>query len=272
MSDFTECVYSLFLTPTSVSITNLGVSGADSFCSSQATSLGYSGLSPKALLTDETACSNAPCRRASVTAITGDGQIDWPLLPNSTYYTLDLSTFITTTDSHGLLNYPFVNKVTTTCRNFPSGMHADFTSSTASCSNFQNASSSLSLKVGWSCDTTSGFFSGGSMLCSTGSGNFYIMCATTVNVSLPTAKPTPQRIRRPTNESTGQPTSLPSMQSSNMPSSVPSNQPTSPTSQPCSESTQPSSQLSSQPSRESSCQPSREPSYEPAEERLTYDL
>ena len=64
-----------------------------------------------------TGCNGSPCRRASVTSSTGDGQIDWPLQPNSYYYSLDLNTLITTTDSAGLLNFPLTNAVTSTCVN-----------------------------------------------------------------------------------------------------------------------------------------------------------
>lgn len=92
----------VFVTAINYAVTSLGsVSGADAICMSD--SLRPSGPSTyKALLVDETGCAGLPCRRASVTADIGDGQIDWVLKPNTIYYRADGSGDIMATNANGL--------------------------------------------------------------------------------------------------------------------------------------------------------------------------
>jgi hypothetical protein len=70
----------LFLTKAIYSFTG-GVAGADAACTEA-----NGGQAAKAIIADESGCSGgAPCRRATVTPLQGDGQVEWPLRPNAVY-------------------------------------------------------------------------------------------------------------------------------------------------------------------------------------------
>jgi hypothetical protein len=70
----------LFLTKAIYSFTG-GVAGADAACTKA-----NGGQAAKAIIADESGCSGgAPCRRATVPPLEGDGQVDWPLRPNAVY-------------------------------------------------------------------------------------------------------------------------------------------------------------------------------------------
>ena len=74
----------IFMTSEKHSMNLGGISGADAICTSEAKQ------PAKALLVDESGCGGLPCRRASLGVWPpGAGRIDWPLLPETSYYNLD---------------------------------------------------------------------------------------------------------------------------------------------------------------------------------------
>jgi len=90
-----------------------GIQSADDYCTSEAEALVGPGTVAKAMMVDapETGCGGNPCRQASLAANTGNGQIDWPLLPSITLYNLD-GDVAGTTDSNGLINFPMAEDST----------------------------------------------------------------------------------------------------------------------------------------------------------------
>ena len=153
----------LFVTPSMVSTNMGGIAGADALCSAAA------GAPAKALLVDEAGCGGAPCRRASVTPWTGDGQVDWPLRPDGMYYSHDNTTAIGFTDHHGLLAFPLFKPVREACQNMASGMNADFTTrANATCASWSvgtGAPTGVEQGVGWTCALDAGLFDGGTVAC-----------------------------------------------------------------------------------------------------------
>lgn len=74
-----------------------GVQGADALCMSD---FNYPGSGRyKAMVVD------GVNRVASLSANAGDGQVDWVLKPNTSYYRADGSTLVMTTDQNALLNF-----------------------------------------------------------------------------------------------------------------------------------------------------------------------
>ncbi|MBM9590961.1 DUF1554 domain-containing protein [Leptospira sp. 201903075] len=91
-----------YITATTYAIPTIGsIAGADTICNND-TGKPIGGSTYKALLVDETGCAGIPCRRASITANIGDGQIDWVLKPNTNYVRSDGVTPIMTTNVNGL--------------------------------------------------------------------------------------------------------------------------------------------------------------------------
>ena len=136
-----------------------GIAGADTICTKEA-----GGPPAKALLVDESGCSGQPCRRATVSPNIGDGQIDWPLMPNTTYYNADFSAVVATTGSNGLLPSTLLAPVTSTeCLNQASGIDNDWTTRVGTtCGNWQQSTGEMG--VGWFCSlSTRNFLNGGSM-------------------------------------------------------------------------------------------------------------
>ncbi|TGK87680.1 DUF1554 domain-containing protein [Leptospira noumeaensis] len=129
-----------FITGATYSIPTIGsVAGADSICNSDG-GKPSGGSTYKALLVDESGCSSLPCRRASITANVGDGQIDWVLKPNTNYVRADGVTPIMTTNANGLFIFgTLTNSWTTAAVTGISGMAGTWnTFSNSSCSNYSN--------------------------------------------------------------------------------------------------------------------------------------
>lgn len=92
-----------YVTAVTYSIPSIGsIAGADTICNNDS-GKPVGGSFYKALLVDETGCiGSTPCRRASITANIGDGQIDWVFKPNTNYVRSDGVTPIMTTNVNGL--------------------------------------------------------------------------------------------------------------------------------------------------------------------------
>ena len=157
----------IFLTSKTYSMDALnGISGADVICTTEA-----GGSPSKALLVDESGCSGQPCRRASVTPNVGDGQVDWPLMPSTTYYNIDFSAIIAKTSSNSLLPSS-LNSVplSSSCVNQATGIDKDWTTRSAlTCGNWRVSGGSGRQGVGWICRnnlSTGEMLNGGSMACS----------------------------------------------------------------------------------------------------------
>jgi hypothetical protein len=145
-----------------------GIAGADAICSAEA------GSPAKALLTDESGCAGAPCRRAS------SPQIDWPLQPLTTYYTADYSSVLAATDSSGLLPPELSSAVIVSgCLNEATGMTTDWTTLAGyTCKDWTTDDSLHYGAVGWLCPQavyTLDLLSGGIMPCSR---PLHFLCAT----------------------------------------------------------------------------------------------
>jgi len=96
-----------------------GVSGADSKCMADSN---YPGSGTyKALIVDGTN------RIASASANAGDGQVDWVLQPNTTYYRSDGSTIILTTDSNGIFVFGTLDNSFGSGGRLWMGLNADWT-------------------------------------------------------------------------------------------------------------------------------------------------
>jgi len=109
-----------------------GISGADAVCNSDADKPSGGGTY-KAFMVD------GVNRIASVTANAGDGQVDWVLHANTTYYRADGTTVIGSTGSTSLFNFPLsiaANPFNIVSTGYFTGMNAanDWTSSADNCS------------------------------------------------------------------------------------------------------------------------------------------
>lgn len=102
-----------------------GVAAADGICASDAASLGYAGTF-KAFLNSVQGSS----RIASLTADTGDGQVDWVLAANTNYYRADGTTLIGTTTSGAIFDTlsGLTNSITGSGDNYWTGFLSDWTS------------------------------------------------------------------------------------------------------------------------------------------------
>ena len=172
----------LFLTSKAYSPSAInGIAGADAICTMEA-----GGAAAKALLVDETGCNGRPCRRATISPNTGDGQIDWPLMPNTAYYNADFSAVVATTGANGLLPSTLLVAITAPgCLNQASGLNKDWTTrSGLTCGGWQQPSGQQA--VGWICSndlSTTDLLNGGYVQCSSASR---LLCVTT-----PTTPPFP---------------------------------------------------------------------------------
>lgn len=145
-----------------------GISGADVICTTEA-----GGSPSKALLVDESGCSGQPCRRASVTPNVGDGQVDWPLMPSTSYCNMDSSAVVSVTGINRLFSKAFNTSAISpsSCLNQASGMDKDWTTRAGmSCGNWiVSAGESMRLGVGWICSNdpySNDMLNGGSITCS----------------------------------------------------------------------------------------------------------
>lgn len=163
-----------FVTSITYFITSIGsVAGADSICNNDSGKpLGSSIY--KALLVDESGCSSIPCRRASVTANVGDGQIDWVLKPNTNYVRADGVTPIMTTNANGLFIFgTLTNSWTSSVTTGISGMSGNWTTfSTLTCVNYSNGSSGQVTSTQYQ-QTGASSLSNSGLNCT---GSFYLLC------------------------------------------------------------------------------------------------
>ncbi len=163
----------IFVTGSSYSIPSMGsVAGADSICMNDSAKPSASTIF-KALLADETGCSGNPCRRASIAANAGDGQIDWVFKPNTSYYRSDGTTLILTTNSNSIFVFGnFTNPITTTAFTTLTGMSGNwFTFANSNCTNYSSTGGSVTTSQ--SNLTSSAAISGAGLGCA---GSFYIFC------------------------------------------------------------------------------------------------
>ena len=151
-----------------------GIAGADAICTTEA-----GGYSAKALLVDETGCNGQPCRRATITPYIGDGQIDWPLIPNTAYYNANLSLVVATTRPNGLFPSTLLAAITApNCLNQASGLDNDWTTRVGmTCGNWRQSTGEIG--VGHICSdtfSTKNFINGGSW--SQCSVTIHLICVT----------------------------------------------------------------------------------------------
>lgn len=112
----------IFITTSTTNGNIGGISGADTKCSNDA-SKPSGGGTYKAFLVDGTN------RKASNTANAGDGQVDWVLQANTTYYRADGTTVIGTTNSVKLFTFPLTSSISTGLIQYFTGLNTDWTTS-----------------------------------------------------------------------------------------------------------------------------------------------
>ena len=164
----------IYVTSLNNSISTVGsVAGADTICMNDSAKPTQSTVY-KALLGDLTGCSGIPCRRASITANAGDGQIDWVFKPNTSYYRSDGTTLIMTTNSNAIFVFGNFTNSITAATFFPiTGMVGNWTTpSNSNCVNYSFTASG-SVLTSTSNLTTTGAISGASMGCG---GSFTLYC------------------------------------------------------------------------------------------------
>ncbi|HAK60825.1 MAG TPA: hypothetical protein DCO77_10650 [Nitrospiraceae bacterium] len=133
------------------------IDGADAFCSN--TDFGNPGTGMyKAMVVD------GVNRIASVTADAGDGQVDWVLKPDTSYFRLDGVTLIGTTNAQGLLNFPLTNSVSTG-GTFWSGLSDDWTTNANTCTGWMDGTAGVQGATGSGSATTISFLQGGIQNC-----------------------------------------------------------------------------------------------------------
>jgi hypothetical protein len=138
------------LNPTDLSITNIdvgekrtflsssalngsmgGITGADTICNSDGAKPSILPNVYKAMLVDGVS------RKASTTANAGDGQIDWILLPNTSYFRTDGTTQIMTTNANSIFVFgSLTNSFLTTMTSYWTGLNADWTTFGSHCTNW----------------------------------------------------------------------------------------------------------------------------------------
>eukprot|EP00299_Pterocystis_sp_00344_P016398 c8229_g1_i1.p1 GENE.c8229_g1_i1~~c8229_g1_i1.p1 ORF type:complete len:858 (+),score=201.21 c8229_g1_i1:35-2608(+) len=131
-----------------------GIAGADAVCRM------FAGHRFKAMLTDEDGCNGAPCRRATVTPNTGDGQIDWVLKPKAAYFHLDNTTLVGTTGANSLFEWPLLTNIGGAF-NQMTGMHGDWTTwVNGTCSSYRCADGTCQQAIGWAAGLTAQLLQG----------------------------------------------------------------------------------------------------------------
>lgn len=138
--------------------------GADASCYAKSKIAGS-----KALIVDVNGCKGKPCRRASIGANKGDGQIDWPLLSSSTYtYLEDRTKIFSTTNEKGL--FTFSGRVSDYsrllgCSNIVTGLSSNWVTRTQeTCQNW-NFGFQTKMGIGSTCANGSAFISGNTASC-----------------------------------------------------------------------------------------------------------
>jgi len=120
-----------------------GITGADVLCNTDAAKPAGGGIY-KAFIVDGTN------RIASVTANAGDGQVDWVLKPNTTYYQDDGTTVIGTTDANGLFIFPLspvTNVFNIISTAYYTGMNTDWTTHANTCSGWTSSAGTGALSA-----------------------------------------------------------------------------------------------------------------------------
>ncbi|MCB1323987.1 MAG: DUF1554 domain-containing protein [Spirochaetales bacterium] len=118
----------MFVSTTTTTGFMSGIANGDGICQTDANTNGLSGTY-KAMIANGV----GTLRRASLSANTGDGQLDWVLRANTVYYRSDGSTIISTTGSNALLSVPLQNSISSGAGQYWSGMNADWTTGVDSC-------------------------------------------------------------------------------------------------------------------------------------------
>jgi len=174
----------IFMTSDAHSMSLGGIAGADEVCTEEA------GQPAKALLVDDSGCDGRPCRRASDgTWPPVQGRVDWPLLPNTTYFNKDWSVEVGKTNCHALLSTLW-EPVTGECTNQATGLDSDWsTRKGQTCQSFTSNSAADSLGVGWACSNTmKEVLSGGQVSCDAAR---QFLCVTTPELPAEDCPPPP---------------------------------------------------------------------------------
>lgn len=162
-----------YITTTTYAVPTIGsIAGADTICNNDS-GKPTGGSIYKALLVDETGCAGIPCRRASISANIGDGQINWVLKPNTNYVRADGVTPIMTTNINGLFIFgTLTNGWSSAVATGISGMSGTWTTfSSLTCSNYSlNSGSVTTTQYN---QTGSGSLSGAGLSCGS---SYYLLC------------------------------------------------------------------------------------------------
>ena len=144
-----------------------GISGADAQCNTSPPTVG----SYKALLVDGTtrvACTSAQC----ATSGAAEG-VDWVLAPNTKYVRADGTTVIGTTSAAAIFAFPLTASIGTNGYSYWTGLNADWTTSSDSCSGWTQTTSGFSASEGLANTSDSQAISGVSDSCATLAGAFF---------------------------------------------------------------------------------------------------
>lgn len=148
---------------------------ADTTCQTDAGTKGFTGTF-KALLI----AGIGTIRTASVSANTGDGQIDWVMAASTNYVREDETTLIGTTNSAGLFTFPLTNSISASAGQYWTAMGSDWTSTAFYCNDgggeswtFVGAGAGNS-NIGDVSVTSSSAIFAGSQACAT--GGIYLVC------------------------------------------------------------------------------------------------
>ncbi len=143
-----------FITSTSLNGNLGGIAGADALCNSDGAKPSILPNVYKAMIVDGTN------RKASTTANTGDNQIDWVLLPNTSYFRTDGTTLIKATNANGIFVFPLTSSFDTPGIPYWTGLNTNWTTSGNLCGG-NWSSTAGSGQAGQATMTTSSAISGG---------------------------------------------------------------------------------------------------------------
>lgn len=145
-----------------------GIAAADSMCSVDGGRPAGATFPVKAFLV------GAATRRASQTANTGDGQIDWVLLANQQYRQANGTTVIGTTNASRLFTFPLSapSGMAPTGIGFKTGRTATWLNSGNDCGAWTNTVGNQGLGSGNASNSTA--IAGGSIVC--GNPGYYLLC------------------------------------------------------------------------------------------------
>lgn len=155
----------------------LGVAGADALCNSQKPA---GATAVKAVITDDltrVACTTANCSGGGITE-----NMDWPLLPGTAYLRASDETYVGTTSSAAIFNFPLsasTGGAAYAGAIIPTGLSSDWTSSENDCSGWEASGGGIDGSVGLADVTNSTAINDGTVGQPCDTESFYLLCATT---------------------------------------------------------------------------------------------